>query len=185
MNEVADRYRRLADRFTEVVQHVPSDRWSAQSPCADWTARDVVQHVVDVHGMMLKPLDRPLSSAPAAADDPLAAITSATADVQAVLDDDRLAGTEYDGYFGRTNVRDTIDRFMCLDLVVHSWDLATAAGLPFTIDPTEIARIRSDAEELGDAMRAPNVIGDPVTPPADADDQERLLAFLGRDPRPA
>lgn len=185
MNDVADRYRRLADNFTDIVRRVPDDRWSAQSPCDDWTAHDVVGHVVDVHAMMLKPLDRALSPAPAAAADPLAAISAAVADVQAVLDDPDAAGKEYDGFFGRTCVRDTIDRFMCMDLVIHAWDLATAAGLPYAIADDEIARIRVDAEELGDNMRAPNVVGNPVQPPPDADDQEQLLAFMGRDPRPS
>ena len=161
---------------------MPADRWAAPSPCDGWTARDVVSHVIDVHGMMLKPLQRELSDAPSVDDDPEAAIGSAIADVQAVLDDPQLASTEYDGYFGRTCVQDTIDRFMCLDLVVHGWDLAKAAGLPYDIADDEIARVNDDVEQLGDAMRSPNVVGPAVDPPANASDQDRLLAFLGRDP---
>lgn len=39
------------------------------------------------------------------------------------------------------------------------------------------------ARGFGDAMRQPGAFGPTVEPPPDADDQERLLAFLGRDPR--
>jgi uncharacterized protein (TIGR03086 family) len=182
MTAIADRYRRLATRFADLVHQVPTDRWSAPSPCDGWTARDVVRHVIDVHGMMLQPLERHLSDAPSVDDDPDTAIRSAIADVQAVLDDARLAGTEYDGYFGRTCVQDTIDRFMGLDLVVHGWDLARAAGLPYDIPDDEIARVRADVDALGDAIRGPNVVGPAIDPPPNASDQDRLLALLGRDP---
>ncbi|MBI5088112.1 MAG: TIGR03086 family protein [Actinobacteria bacterium] len=182
MNQIADRYRRLSEHFIDLVERVPDDAWTSPSPCDGWTARDVVAHVVDVHGMMLKPLHRGLSDAPAVADDPAGAVRSATADVQRVLDDPESAGTEYDGYFGPTTVQATIDRFLGIDLVVHAWDLASAAGLDEQIAETELARVRADVEDLGDNMRAPNVVGPPLDPPADASEQDRLLAFLGRDP---
>jgi uncharacterized protein (TIGR03086 family) len=182
MTATADRYRRLANRFADMVDRVPADRWSAASPCDGWTTRDLVSHVVDVHGMMLKPVQRQLSDAPSVDADPSAAIRSAIADVQAVLDDPEVAATEYDGFFGRTSVRETIDRFMCFDLVVHGWDLAKSAGLPYDISDDEVARVRSDVEQLGDSIRSQNVVGAAVEPPPDASDADRLLAFLGRDP---
>src|SRR2546425_749697 len=37
-------------------------------------------------------------------------------------------------------------------------------------------------ESFGDAMRGPRAFGPAVEPPPDADDQGRLLAFLGRRP---
>ena len=30
--------------FDAVVQRVPSDKWDNQSPCDEWTARDVLRH---------------------------------------------------------------------------------------------------------------------------------------------
>jgi hypothetical protein len=79
-------------------------------------------------------------------------------------------------------VQDTIDRFMCFDLNVHGWDLASAAALPYSIADDEIARVRSDVDALGDAIRSPNVVGPPIDPPAGATAQDQLLAYLGRDP---
>jgi uncharacterized protein (TIGR03086 family) len=180
--DTADRYRRLSTQFARLVDDVPADRWSAPSPCEGWNARDVVRHVIDVHGMMLKPLQRDVSGGPSVDDDPSAAIRWAIAKVQDVLDDPALATTQYDGHFGPTTVQATIDRFMCMDLNVHGWDLAAAAGLPYTIADDEIALVRADVEALGDAIRSPNVAGPAVEPPADADEQDRLLAYLGRDP---
>lgn len=40
------------------------------------------------------------------------------------------------------------------------------------------------AAGLEDSMRGPHTFGPPVDVPPDADEQARMLAFLGRDPRP-
>lgn len=59
MNEIADRYRSRADAFECKVAAVRPDQWSNQSPCEDWTARDVVGHIIDMHGVMLAAPLRP------------------------------------------------------------------------------------------------------------------------------
>lgn len=183
MTAIADRYRRLSTRFADLVHDVPADRWAAPSPCDGWTARDVVSHVIDVHGMMLKPLQRGLSDAPSVDDDPEAAIGSAIADLQAVLDDAELASSEYDGYFGRTCVQDTIDRFMCLDLVVHGWDLARATGQEFRADEASLRSSEAMLAPGDDDRSGPDAIfGPPVPVPADAPLADRVIALSGRRP---
>jgi len=179
MTAIADRYRTLADAFEAKIAAVSPDDWSNQSPCEEWTARQLVAHVVDVHGMMLKPVGRTLSDGP---DDPLGAFTSARADLEAVLDDPTLAGTEYDGQFGKSKVEDTIDRFMAFDLVVHGWDLARATGQDETIAPDEVDRVWEAAQGFGENMRKYGVTGPEVDVPQDASKQDRLLGLLGRHP---
>jgi uncharacterized protein (TIGR03086 family) len=182
MTEIADRYRSLADAFEAKVAAVPPDAWSNQSPCDEWDARQLVGHVIDVHQMMLKPLDRTLSDAPPVEDDPLGAFKSARADVEAVLDDPALAGTEYDGQFGKSKVENTIDQFMAFDLVVHGWDLARATGQDETIDPVEVDRTWDAAQGFGENMRKYGVTGPVVDVPDGASKQDRLLGLLGRQP---
>jgi uncharacterized protein (TIGR03086 family) len=179
MTAIADRYRTLADAFEAKVAAVPPDRWDDQSPCDEWTARQLVGHVIDVHGMMLKPLGRTLGDAP---DDPLAAFQAARADVEEVLDDPALAGTEYDGQFGTTKVENTIDQFMAFDLVVHGWDLARATGHDETIAPAEVDRTWEMAQGMGENMRKYGVTGPEVDVPDGASKQDRLLGLLGREP---
>ncbi len=55
MSDIAERYRRLAGTFEERIAAVPADRWEDPSPCEDWTARDVVRHVVDTQALFLGP----------------------------------------------------------------------------------------------------------------------------------
>ncbi|MDQ3738187.1 MAG: TIGR03086 family metal-binding protein [Actinomycetota bacterium] len=181
MSDIADRYQRLADAFERKIAAVGSEQWSQQSPCEAWTARGVVDHVVEVHGMMLGQIDRRLSEPPVT-DDPMAAFRSARADVEKVLGDPELAGTEYDGAFGRTNIAATIDQFLGFDLVVHGWDLGRATGQDDTIDPSEVDRVWAFAQQLGDNLRRPQVCGPAVEVPGDASVQDRLLALLGRNP---
>lgn len=42
----ADHYRRLAEAFTDTVRVVPNDRWDSPSPCVEWSARGVLNHIV-------------------------------------------------------------------------------------------------------------------------------------------
>jgi uncharacterized protein (TIGR03086 family) len=182
MTEIADRIRRLSDHFEALVAAVPEGRWSSPSPCEGWDARDVVRHVVDVHGMMLRSIGRTLSPAPSVDDDPLGALRAARADVQAVLDDPAVADTEYEGFFGRTKISATIDQFLGFDLLVHGWDLARATGQDTTMDAGEVERLSKQVEAMGDMLRTPGVCGPEVPVPADASAQDRLLGVLGRNP---
>jgi uncharacterized protein (TIGR03083 family) len=99
----ADRYRTLARAMTECIAGVPDDKWSAATPCEGWTARDVVQHLVDTSGMFLGFIDQEAPAGPSVDDDPLGAFSAARDAVQGALDDPATASKEYDGMFGRTS----------------------------------------------------------------------------------
>jgi uncharacterized protein (TIGR03086 family) len=180
VTEISQRYARLADAFAAKIAAVPPDRWESPSPCEDWTARDVVRHVVGTQGLFLKLVGRSMPDHPSVDDDPAAAWDAARAVILADLEDPGRASVEYDGAFGRSTFEAAVDRFLSTDLVVHGWDLARAAGLDDRIDPHDVERVRRDAELFGDAMRSPQAFGPALEPPPDADEQTRLLAFLGR-----
>ena len=183
MSAIAARISHLSDRFETLIANVAPVDWTNPTPCAEWSARALVGHVVDVHQMMLRPLERTLSPAPSVDNDPLGTFRAARADVAGVLDDPQLAATEYEGFFGRAVVEETIDGFLGFDLSVHGWDLARATGQPFEMEAEEIERLTVKVDSLGDNLRTPGVCAAPVTVPADSAAQDRLLAFLGRDPR--
>ncbi|MCA1691951.1 MAG: TIGR03086 family protein, partial [Actinobacteria bacterium] len=83
---------------------------------------------------------------------------------------------------GPTTFGAAADRFLCTDLVVHGWDVARTAGLDERMDPADVTRVRRYMEEMGDALRGPQAFGPAIEPPAGADEQAQLLAFLGRQP---
>jgi uncharacterized protein (TIGR03086 family) len=186
MSDHADRYRRLAADFTAEVAAVPADdpRWSNPSPCSDWDARAVVSHMQDTHRMFFGLIGRELPAGPTADDDPAAAWAHVRDELQAALDDPDVAGTEFDGMFGRTRWEDAVDRFITGDVLAHRWDLGRALGGDPSLDADEITRTMKGFEGLPDeAMRGGGVFGPAIEPPPDATEQERFLAFIGRSPR--
>jgi uncharacterized protein (TIGR03086 family) len=180
MSEIADRYRRLGDAFASKVEQVTAAQWDSPSPCDGWTARDIVSHIVDVHGLFFRLVGRTIERTISVDDDPVGALREAERAMQADLDDPVRACAEFDGFFGRSTFEAAVDRFVCFDLTIHGWDLSRAVGLDDTISPAEIARVRRDAESFGETLHQSGVCGPALDVNADADDQTKLLALLGR-----
>lgn len=184
MNERSDRYRRLAHRFTEMIDAVPADRRDAPSPCEGWSAFDVVEHVVTTEADFLTRMgfDAPSVAGPDGTVDVLAAWPLVRDAVQSHLDEPAHADHTYDGWFGPTTFAATIDTFYSMDLTVHGWDLAQAAGLDafIQIPADELINVRTALASMGEAARMPGILGPALTVDPDADEQTRLLAELGR-----
>ena len=176
----ADRYRSLAASMTDTIAGVPEDRWEASTPCEDWMARDVVRHLVDTSGMFLGFIGQDAPAGPSVDDDPLGAFTAARDAVQAALDDPATAAQEYDGMFGRTSFAKSVDGFLSADLVIHRWDLARATGQDETLPVDEVRRVQEMLEPMDEKMRGPGAFGPKIEPPPGADEQTKLLCFLGR-----
>ncbi len=189
VRQVAERYHRRADAFEAKVAQVAPDQWAAPSPCAEWDARGVVEHIVMMHGAMVAPIGRTLTAGTTVAEDPLAAFRAARADVAALLADEAVANQAIDAPMGPTTVADHIDQVVSTDLVIHGWDLARATGQDDTIDPDELTRAWPGVQQIPDIMRQPGafgpgivVFGPVVEVPDDAPLQHRFLGLLGRDP---
>ena len=165
---------------TARVEAVPDGRWDAPSPCAGWSAREVVAHVIDTQREMAERIGVTLPEGPSVENDPVTAWRTLRDGMQAALDDPDVAGHEFDGYFGRTDFASTIDTFYCFDLVVHGWDLARATGTDETIPDADVVWVENVVQGLGDNIRMEGICGPAVEVPDSADRQTKLLAYLGR-----
>lgn len=181
--ERAARYERVAADFDHLLRAVPDDRWDAASPCEGWTARDVVSHVIDTQRDLMERMG--FDTPDLTGLEPIAAWDRIRAAMSAAMADPGKVGHEYDGWFGPTTFGRTVDDFYSFDLVIHRWDVARAAGLGEhqRIDDDLIDWLRSRADGFGDALRMPGICADAVPVPDEASAQDRLLAWLGRDPR--
>lgn len=177
---VADRYRRLAARFTTTVEAVPAEAWNNASPCEGWTAADVLGHVIDSEAGLLKKTGQEVPSRPVTQDHRAGAWVSVREAVQAVLDDPRQAGTEYEGLSGATTVTATFGSFMSVDLIVHRWDIAHAAAIDDVIPSEDMAFAAAFTEQMGDFAQTSGAFGPRLSVPSDADGQAKFLALLGR-----
>ena len=182
MTDISDRYRRLSTEFTRRIDAVPDGRWDSPSPCEDWNARQVLQHVIDSHVNMPKYGGVVVTLTKSVDDDPQAAWVEARETMQELLEDPARAGAEYDGLFGRTSVQQTVDGFLGFDLLVHGWDIARATGQDESLPPDEVHRVYAEASKLAGNLRRGGVCGPEVPVPADASEQDRLLGLLGRTP---
>ena len=72
--------------------------------------------------------------------------------------------------------------FFLGDVLIHTWDVARATGGDEVLDGDEVHRMLSGIEPYDDMLRASGQYGQRVTVPDDADEQARLIAFMGREP---
>ena len=181
---VAQRYRRVAARFTETIAAVAPTAWEQPAPCDGWVARDVVRHLVDwVPGLLESGAGIELPAAPSVDEDPLGAWTTMSDAIQAVLDDSATPQRTFSHPQAGTHpLEQAIGMFILGDVVIHTWDLARATGLDETLDAGEVAAMYVGMLPIDEMLRASGQYGPRVDVPDDADLQTKLIAFTGRRP---
>jgi uncharacterized protein (TIGR03086 family) len=184
MGEIAERYRRVAARFSARVREVDDDAWERPAPCEGWVARDVVAHLVEWIPAFLSAAGGPsIAPGPSVDDDPAGAWEAVDTALQSMLDDPIASATMIEHpRAGRHRLDDAIAMFFLGDVVVHTWDLARATGLDETLDADVVHDMLVGMEPLDEHLRASGQYGPRVEVAADADEQTRLIAFTGRQP---
>jgi uncharacterized protein (TIGR03086 family) len=178
--EPAAAHRQVHEPLLALLGSVPSDRWSAGSPCEGWSARDVVRHLIETQREFLMGQDLDLGPAPDVDADPVAAWRQHSARVAALLAEPTVSARGYEGFFGPTTIGATFERFYVWDMVVHRWDIARATGADERLTDHELDMIEAGADTFGPTLYMDGICGPAVIAPDGADRQTRLLARLGR-----
>jgi len=170
MTDVVSDHRQSCEGFTAVVR-VAAGHWDAPSPCTQWDARGVLEHVIGFHDVLLL---RPLEAKPSRPKDDPEARWAAT--VEALFE-----ALGRPGVLGEKRV--SLLGVLTTDVLIHTWDLAKAVGVDVTLDPrlSHIGLERALANRK--QFEESDMFGAPVPVPDDASVQDRLLGFSGRDPR--
>ena len=184
MSEIAERYERVASRFTDRARSVPAGAWDRPAPCEGWVARDVVRHLVEWFPAFLSAAGGPsLPAGPPVDDDPAAAWVTMSDGIQSLLDDPAASDTEiHHPQAGSHRLEDAVATFFLGDVLIHTWDLARATGLDEHLDPDVVHDMLIGMEPLDEVLRASGQYGPRVAVTPDADEQTRLIAFTGRTP---
>jgi uncharacterized protein (TIGR03086 family) len=183
MSQISERYRNVAGQFSERVHAVPDDAWDNPAPPEGWVARDVVGHLVEwLPAFFFTTWDLEARPGPSVDEDPVAAWDGLNATIQAALDDPEIAQRERETRVGTSTFEQTINMICTGDILVHTWDLARATGLDETLDADEVHAFVASMEPMDEMLRQSGQYGPRVPVPDDADEQTRLLAFLGRQP---
>jgi uncharacterized protein (TIGR03086 family) len=189
MTNIAARFEKVAAAFTERAEAVRSDAWERPAPCEGWVARDVVRHLVDWlpgPGFLLGTFGVETGPIPSVEKDPAAAWAVVRDAIRRALDDPAIATRVEDcGPPERLSLEAAVDMTCTPDVLIHTWDLARATGLDEQLDPDEVhhllTRVEAMPSDIDEAMRNSGHYGPRVAVPVGADEQTRLLAFMGRE----
>ena len=171
---------------------VTADLMSAPTPCAGWELRALLTHMddslVSLHeaaSVRRVRVDVP----PATPDDIVVSLRTRACQLLAEWTADwatgAVGGESRDVLVdGRPVTSPVLTSAGALEVVVHGWDVAVSCGVPRPIpDDLAAALLRLSPVLVTDADR-PARFGPELTAPPGASSGERLLAFLGREPRP-
>lgn len=179
----AERHRQVSGTFARRV--AGTQDWEAPSPVAGWSARDVVRHLLEwFPGFLAAGTGIHLPTGPGVDVDPVASWEAHASGVQRILDDpgtpDRVLTNPH---IGQVPLDVAIDQFYTADVFMHTWDLARATAQDDRLDQDFCAQMLAGMEQMEAVLRGSGQYGARVAVPDDADAQDRLLGFIGRDPQ--
>jgi uncharacterized protein (TIGR03086 family) len=179
MSATLERYRHVADDLTARVVAVPPGAWDNPSPCEDWTAQQIMDHVIGNARALLDRLAG-VEHVSASVQDVAGEWAKARAAVEEVLADPVRAKQDVPGPMGPMPFEVFVGRFVCMDILIHTWDLARATGGDENVDAEFAAHALEGLRPMDAMLRRPGLFGPAVEPPPGADVVTQLMAFCGR-----
>lgn len=170
----------LGPLLAEVVANISPDELDRSTPCADFTVRGVLEHMIGGATMFAAAFRGEASPEPDTAD-VLASFGPALGELASAISAPGALDGTVAAPFGDTP-GDTFARFVVLDGLVHGWDLATATGQPYEPPDALVTEVEAFARQAIDPLRDGQTFGTAVEPSAEATPIERLAAYTGRRP---
>ncbi len=173
MDNIGSIWGLAADKWDEVMSQVGDDDWAKPTPCDGWTVQDLVDHAMrwqarggNVFGADVGPDADWMSLKPA-----LATALANPANLEGAAE--ALGGTPKQAVAG----------LITADLLVHSWDLARSIGADDTLPEVAVESTLVGLQRLPEEMlRSDRMFGPAVEVADDASSQDKLIAFVGRNP---
>lgn len=182
----AEILKRAFDSTRAVLAQASGQHFELPTPCASWTVRDLVNHIVGGPTYFAVTAETGISPEPSELD-------HTEGDFVAQY---RAAAERAVAAFSAEGAMDKILKLPFGDLpasifvwiaandaFTHGWDLAKALGLSTDLDPTLADQLREAAKVIPDEMRGPDGVapfGPVVEAPESATAADRLAAFMGR-----
>ena len=181
-------YARAMASTQRIIDGVPSDRWDAPTPCTEWNARQVANHIIGENlwagelfaGKTIDQVGNRLDG-DLTGDDPAAAYRRSVEVARKAVEAPGAMETTCHLSFGDFSGADYASQLF-VDTLIHGWDIAKGTGQDTRLDPELVSACLPIAEELTRQFRTAGVFGEDLPVAADADPQTRLLALVGRRP---
>lgn len=189
MNEIHHHLTVAAAEATRVARAVTAEQLAAPSVCADWTVRELANHLVlySAHGLEHRALRTQLPEETVQRD---FAGEEGWAEAYAEQLDRALAAWERPGVWdGEVDTgyaampATTIASLLVKELALHGWDLARSTGQEFAVPEDTAAFVLGVVEEHAEVYRQYEGFAAAVDVPDDAPAFDRALAAAGRNPK--
>jgi uncharacterized protein (TIGR03086 family) len=174
------------------LRQVGDDQWDLPTPCAEWTVRQVANHMLLGTRMSVQLL------AGMSQQDVIAQLGDdlMTDSEDPVADFVALAGQMHAGFAAPAGFEGTVDHpmgeiprtmfvgFRLMDNSVHGWDLARAIGADDELDADLVSRLWDDIQPMAAGLGELGIFGESASGNVgeDAPLQTRYLDLLGRRP---
>jgi uncharacterized protein (TIGR03086 family) len=188
-NPILTRQTEALELFGRRVHAIREDQWDAPTPCAAWSVRDLVGHLVSEQAWV-PALVRDGATVDSVGDslegdllgpDPVAAWDTVAGTSRAVFAEPGALDRTVHLSFADMQAADYCAQLVT-DLTVHTWDLSRAIGadeqLPGELLSFAVREVTPHAAEL----ERSGLFAAPEEPPPDADVQTKLLCLVGRRP---
>ena len=176
--QTADRiqiYDTATSRARSIIAGVKPDQMNKPTPCSEWDVAALVDHIVRAQTGSASTIS---GSQVAAGTTPLESFDAAVSAVLAALKSPGGLDKKVQGRQGEVPAAQVLSG-ACMDVTVHTWDLAKATGQDTGLDPEVVEFILPIVE--GIAKRGPSpAFAAPIDPAANASLQDKLIALTGR-----
>lgn len=183
MSQNLRNYTKAIYALDAVVKRMPQAAWDNQSPCDDWSAREVLGHTIWGMNRLASvaqggPTPAEQAEAEVAGAQPWATWAEASNNILASLDQRNSLQREFEGPFGQMSVEGALGIFFA-DPLAHAWDVAQAGGIEAAL-PEDIAAIAAgNLAAAGDGVRVPGMFG-PAQQAASESAVDQFIALTGR-----
>lgn len=168
----------LGPHLGAVVAGITPDQLDAPTPCAEFTVRGVLEHMIGGAAAFSAAYR---GEEPAEPDlrDPLGSFGPVLGHLVAAIEAPGAIDRTVQAPFGEVP-GDTFARFVVLDGLVHGWDLATATGQVYQPPDELVSAAEAFARKTIDPLRDGRTFAEAVEPAATASAIERLANYTGR-----
>jgi uncharacterized protein (TIGR03086 family) len=161
-----------------VIAEVRPDQLELPTPCADFTVRGVLEHMIGGATAFAAAYRGEEPTEPDLRD-PVVSVQAALGDLTDAMSAPGALDRTIQAPFGEID-GETFARFVVFDGLVHGWDIATATAQPYDPPTDLVAAVDGFARQAVDPLRDGQTFAAAVTPAPDASPIERLAAFTGR-----
>jgi uncharacterized protein (TIGR03086 family) len=178
--DVLDQLDQLGPLLAGVVGGIRADQLDNPTPCAKFTVRGVLDHMIG-GATTFSAAFGGVESRQADTSDVLAGFGTALTGLAEAMHTPGALDRTVQAPFGEVHGA-VFARFIVLDGLVHGWDLATATGQAYEPPEALVAEADAFARRAIEPLRDGDTFGPAVEPPPSATPIQRLAAFTGRRP---